>query len=309
MMGMFEAKCEAPDGRGAGILRKIALLAPARPLAWWLFPCVGGSPSWRPHFGSKAPRGFAVMTFFAFLVASPTFARPLDQVQESGIIALCAHPNALPFSAKEGDRHGFQIELGEAIAREIGVRLETHWAVAAYDLNRADCDFVLDAIADSEAQAESHLKLSKSYGSSGVTLAVPRDNGTIHAFADLAAAGKIGILPGSMAAMYLDQHGVHTSPAGFESDLLNEVAAGELVGAAVTPTAMGYYNAQHTERPMKAIAVFAAIGELNWNLAVGLAKPDAALTAAINKALDKLVAARAVKAIYARYGVALAPPH
>lgn len=306
---MFQAKREAPEERGAGIPRKIAKLAPARQRAWRLFPSLSGSRSWRPHFGSNAPCGLAVVTFFAFLIVAPTFARPLDQVRESGIIALCAHPNALPFSAKAGDRHGFQIELGEAIAREIGVRLETHWAVAAYDLNRADCDFVLDAIADAEAQAESRLKLSKSYGSSGVTLAVRSDNGTIHAFADLAAAGKIGILPGSMAAMYLGQHGVHTSPAGFESDLLDEVAAGELVGAAVTPTAIGYYNAQHTERPMKAIAVFAAIGELNWNLAVGLAKPDAALTAAIDAALEKLVAAGAVKAIYARYGVALAPPH
>jgi polar amino acid transport system substrate-binding protein len=262
----------------------------------------------RRHLGTKARRGRPAAILLSLFIAGPALARPLDQVRESGIIALCAHPNALPFSAKEGDRHGFQIEFGEAIAREMGVRLETHWAVAAYDLNRADCDFVLDAIADPEAQAESRLKLSKPYGSSGITLVVRGDNSTIRAFADLAAAGKIGILPGSMAAMYLDQHGVHTSPAGFESDLLDEVAAGELAGAAVTPTAIGYYNAEHSLRPLKAIAMFGAIGELNWNLAVGMSEPDVALTAAVNAALDRLVASGAVKAIYAGYGVELAPP-
>jgi len=255
-----------------------------------------------------APGRLAALGFLWAIAAGSAGARPLDQVRESGVIALCAHPNALPFSAKDGDRRGFQIELAEAIAREVGVRLETHWAVAAFDLNRADCDFVLDAIADPEAQAESRLKLSRPYGSSGVALAVRGDNGTIHALADLAAAGKIGVLPGSMAAMYLDRHGVHTSPAGFESDLLDEVAAGELAGAAVTPTAIGYYNTRHALHPMKAIALFAAAPELNWNLAVGMAKPDAALTAAIGAALQKLVAAGAVKAIYARYGVDLAPP-
>ncbi|MGH6979613.1 MAG: substrate-binding periplasmic protein [Stellaceae bacterium] len=242
------------------------------------------------------------------LVAAPVLGRPLEQVTESGAIVLCAHPNALPFSAKDGARHGFQLELGAAIAREIGVGFETHWTVSAHDLNRADCDFVLDAIADPEAQNESRLTLSKPYGASGVALAVRDDNRTIRAFVDLAAAGKIGILPGSMAAMYLGQHGVRTSPAGFESDLLDEVASGEVAGAAVTPTAIGFYNASHADHPMKAVAAFAAVRDLNWNLAVGLAKPDAALTGAVNVALDKLIAAGTIREIYSRYGVDLAPP-
>lgn len=308
MTGMRQGECEAPDQPDDGLVAEKVVSAQARPLMWRSVAFVGEGPLWRRHSCIAGPCLLAVLALFSIFIAGSALARPLDQVRESGVIALCAHPNALPFSAKDGDRHGFQIELGEAIAREVGVGLETHWAVAAYDLSRADCDFVLDAIADPEAQAESRLELSKPYGSSGIALAVRGDNGAIHSLADLAAAGKIGILPGSMAAMYLDEHGIHTSPAGFEADLLDEVAAGELVGAAVTPTAVGYYNTQHTLHPMKAIAMFAAVGELNWNLAVGMAKPDAALTAAINAALDRLVGAGAVKAIYARYGVELAPP-
>jgi len=249
-----------------------------------------------------------IIFLFAVALTTPALARPLEQVKESGAIALCAHPNALPFSAKDGALHGFQVETARALAQAVGVALETHWTVAAHDLNRADCDFVLDAIADPEAQAESRLTLSKPYGSSGVTLAVRADNDMIHGFGDLAGAGKIGILPGSMAAMILGQHGVHTSPAGFESDLLDEVAAGDLAGAAVTPTAIGYYNAGHAAHPMKAVATFADQRDLNWNLAVGIVNPDAALIAAIDAALDKLVAAGTIKAIYARYGVDLAPP-
>jgi len=252
---------------------------------------------------------FKIFVVFLFAsIASPISARPLEQVKESGAIVLCAHPNALPFSAKDGARHGFQLELGAAIAHEMGVGFETHWTVSAHDLNRADCDFVLDAIADPEAQAESRLKLSKPYGSSGVALAVRDDDRSIHAFGDLAAAGKIGILPGSMAAMYLGQHGVHTSPAGFESDLLDEVASGELAGAAVTPTAIGFYNAGHGAHPMKLLALFATVRDLNWNLAAGIAKPDAALATAIDAALDKLNAEEKIKSIYATYGVMLAPP-
>ena len=72
--------------------------------------------------------------------------------------------------------------LAPAIAHGMGVGFETHWTVSAHDLNRADCDFVLDAIADPEAQNESRLTLSKPYGGSGVALAVPRRHRSIHAF-------------------------------------------------------------------------------------------------------------------------------
>ncbi len=221
------------------------------------------------HQGTKAssnlgvfvPWWFKVIPLFLFAsFASPISARPLEQVKESGAIVLCAHPER-PAVLGEGRRRGTvsRSKPRRRWRRRWASGLDTHWTVSAHDLNRADCDFVLDAIADPEAQHESRLKLSKPYGSSGVVLAVRGDNGRIRAFADLAAAGKIGILPGSMAAMYLGQHGVHTSPAGFEADLLDEVAAGELAGAAVTPTAIGYYNAQHAGRPMKAVAVFATV--------------------------------------------------
>ena len=147
----------------------------------------GDAARWTPasagvekRLGVLAPWRFIIFVFLLFHFSLPAFARPLEQVKESGAIALCAHPNALPFSAKEGARHGFQIELGAAIAKEMGVGFETHWAVAAHDLNRADCDFVLDAIADPEAQDESRLKLSKPYGGSGVTLAVRGDDTRIH---------------------------------------------------------------------------------------------------------------------------------
>lgn len=290
-----DAKREVSMPAKAGIHRDAARWTPA-------------SAGVEKTLGALAPWRFIIFVFLLLHFALPISARPLEQVKESGAIVLCAHPNALPFSAKDGARHGFQLELGAAIAHGMGVGFETHWTVSAHDLNRADCDFVLDAIADPEAQNESRLTLSKPYGASGVALAVRDDNRSIHAFVDLAAAGKIGILPGSMAAMYLGQHGVHTSPAGFESDLLDEVASGELVGAAVTPTAIGFYNTGHAAHPMKALALFAQVDDLNWNLAAGIAKPDAALATAIDAALDKLNAEGRIKAIYATYGVTLSPP-
>jgi len=57
--------------------------------------------------------------------------------------------------------------------KELGVTLVTKWIVVPSQAFRADCDIILDAIADPQAQADTGLRISKPYRS-GVGLAVPR---------------------------------------------------------------------------------------------------------------------------------------
>jgi polar amino acid transport system substrate-binding protein len=101
-------------------------------------------------------------------------ARSLDAIRDSGVLGLCAHPNSLPFASKAGNPPGFQIELGNALARELGVSLRLDWIITQYQMRSAGCDIVLDVIADREAQGETNLRISKPYYRTGVALAVPQ---------------------------------------------------------------------------------------------------------------------------------------
>src|SRR5216683_2882988 len=87
-------------------------------------------------------------------------ARSLDTI---GSLGLCAHPNSLPFASKSGDPPGFQVEMGQALARELGVSLKLDWIITVYQMRSADCDIVMDVIADREAQSETNLRISKPY--------------------------------------------------------------------------------------------------------------------------------------------------
>src|ERR1700745_4455059 len=78
-------------------------------------------------------------------------ARSLGAIRDSGVLGLCAHPNSLPFANKAGDPPGFQIELGNALAKELGVSLRLDWIITQYQMRSAGCDIVLDAIADRAA--------------------------------------------------------------------------------------------------------------------------------------------------------------
>ncbi len=247
------------------------------------------------------------LLLIAALSPAPATARSYAEVKEGGSIALCAHPNSLPFASKGGNRHGFQVELAEALAKRLGVSLTREWIVTAIDLSRTECDIVMDAIADREAQEDSGLRLSKPYRRSGVALAVRAGDKIIASLGDLGQK-KVGVLAGSIAAMTLDRRGIEIVPDLFEDDLLAMLAKGEIDAAAVTPTATGYYNLTHPKRKVRLIAAFEDEPDLSWNVAVGMRRPDPALQRAIDDAITRLLADGTIRRIYASYGVELEAP-
>ncbi len=234
-------------------------------------------------------------------------ARSLETIRSLGTIGLCAHPNSLPFASKAGDPPGFQIEMGRALAARLGVTLKPDWIITIFQMRSADCDIVMDTIADREAQSETNLRLSKPYYRTGVALAVPADS-TLTSFASLTDHTKVGVQVGSMAAMVLSRRHVPTSTFGFEVDSLEAVAGHEIDAATVTPSAAGYFNLTHPGNAVRVLGFDESEPDLSWNVAVGMVRPDDKLREAIDEALDRLREDGTVERIYARYGIALEAP-
>jgi polar amino acid transport system substrate-binding protein len=239
-------------------------------------------------------------------LAAPASARALADIKSSGTIALCAHPNSLPFASKNGRVHGFQVDLAEALAHQLGVTLTREWIITRYDLFRAPCDIVMDSIADPEAQADSGLQISKPYRRSGVVLALRAGDRTRSL--DELGGRKVGVLTSSIAAMTLNKRGIDTVPGLFEDEILTMLVKGEIGAAAVTPTSAGYFNLRHPGARLRLVAVFDGAPDLSWNVAVGMRRPDPELRQAIDAALARLLADGTIKRVYARYGIQLQPP-
>jgi polar amino acid transport system substrate-binding protein len=234
-------------------------------------------------------------------------ARSLDAIRDSGVLGLCAHPNSLPFANKAGDPPGFQIELGNAFARELGVSLRPDWIITQYQMRSAGCDILLDVIADREAQGETRLRISKPYYRTGVALAVPSSS-ALTSFKSLNGSTKVGVQVGSVAAMIIGQRRVPTSTFGFETDSLDAVSNHEIDAAAVTPTVASYFNLTHPDKALRILDRDESVADLNWNVAVGMVRPDDALREAIDGALERLRNDGTIDRIYGRYGVVLQAP-
>jgi polar amino acid transport system substrate-binding protein len=248
-----------------------------------------------------------LMAVAAMALANVAEARSLDAIRESGALGLCAHPNSLPFASKAGDPPGFQIELGNALARELGVSLRLDWIITQYQMRSAGCDIVLDVIADREAQGETNLRISKPYYRTGVALAV-LPSSQVTSFKSLDEHTKVGVLVGSMAAMTLGQRHVPTSTFGFEVDSLEALANHEIDAAAVTPTVASYFNLTHPDKTLRILDLDESEPNLSWNVGVGMVRPDDSLRSAVDQAMERLKADGTVDRIYRRYGVALQTP-
>lgn len=250
---------------------------------------------------------FPLMVGALLGLADPAQARSLDAIRESGTLGLCAHPNSLPFASKVSDPPGFQIELGKALANELGVSLRPDWIITQYQMRSAACDIVLDVIADREAQGETNLKISKPYYRTGVALVV-LPTSQLTSFKSLNERTKVGVLVGSIAAMTLGQRHVPTSTFGFEVDSLEALANHEIDAAAVTPTMASYFNQTHPDKPVRILDLDEGEPNLSWNVAVGMVRPDDALRSAVDEAMARLSADGTVERIYRRYGVTLQKP-
>jgi polar amino acid transport system substrate-binding protein len=240
-------------------------------------------------------------------VAHSASARSLAAIEDGGTMRLCAHPNSLPFASKTAEPPGFQVELGRALARELGVSLDTDWILISYQIPRTNCDILLDTIADPGASLDFGIKLSKPYYRSGVALVV-RPGSKLTSFHSLDANTKVGVQTGSLAAMTLSQRHVPISVFGFEDDMLAALANHEIDAAAVTPLSAAYYNHRHPDQPLTILPPDEADANLVWNVAVGMRRPDDALRQAVDAALAHLAADGTIAGIYRHYGIALQAP-
>jgi polar amino acid transport system substrate-binding protein len=234
-------------------------------------------------------------------------ARTLAEVKALGALSVCANADALPYASNKPDTPGFQIDIARAIAEGLGVSLNIEWILPRRRANVVNCDMLMDSIND-PAVHEGRLLLSRPYQKSGLALALARNAEPIRDFKELKKDQKIGAMVSSVASMVLIKAGKTTSPYAFQTDMLEDLAKGQLYGAAVSIPSLSYHIFQHPESGLQLVNAFDSVPDLTWDVSIGLRKSDQALVDAINPILDSLMARGTLNAIYAKYGVQYRAP-
>ena len=248
----------------------------------------------------------SVICVLVALAVAPASARTLAEVQARGEISMCANPDALPHASNRADMPGFQIEIGRAVAAALGLRLHVDWIVPRLRASLVDCDMLFDTIVD-PAVLRGPIKLSTPYQKSGVALALRDGIDGMRGFQDVSGR-RVGVMISSLASKLLNQRGANTVPYAFESDMVADLAKGELDACAVSPASIAYYIHTHPDARLRFVHAYDDEPELRWNLAVALRRSDDALVEAVSRALERAARDGSLARTYGSYGVEYRQP-
>jgi polar amino acid transport system substrate-binding protein len=233
-------------------------------------------------------------------------AAPLESVRERGMFGICAHPDALPYSSQDRTTPGFQIEIAEAIAKQLGVRLHVDWIVFTRHARRTDCDATIGSIVKADDGGPRRgPRLTKPYVTSGYVLVVPAKAASVERLEDV--KGKIAVEHTSWPHYVLDQRKIPVSTYGSPFDVLDAVTKGQAAAGLVSDAYAGWYL-KLQPGTIKISETYVPERDFRWNVAVALRNADTPLVDAVNRALETLIADQTIPKIFARYGIAYRPP-
>ena len=241
----------------------------------------------------------------AALAAPPAAA----QDATPDVLRLCADPDNLPFSSDDPARKGFYLEIGDLIAKDLGIPTEVVWwrtyfgkrAVRLTLLaKRCDLHIGLPAVKGFMGRK---VAFTKPFFATGYALVLP-PGVRFTGLADL--EGKtVGVVFNTPAQSLLALWGGARLVTFLDPDAaMARLAEGGLDAALIWGPSAGYDNRTRLAGAYQVIAL--AGPRMQWRVAIGVRGRDDALRRLLDREIDRL--APDIQAVAARYGLALAAP-
>lgn len=209
-----------------------------------------------------------------------------------------------PFSYKDPKEPskiiGFEAELVEAIAKELGMEVQTvqnNWEGLSEGLQRKDYDIIVNGLEITPDRLKV-VNFSQPYFVTAQVLTVRKEDETITSL-EQAENKKIGTLAGSLAQRMLSEQEFPFQLVTYSEEvhLYNDLANGRLDAVFLDEAVALYYGL-----PNPALKI---VGEPVGRMLYGIAtrKDDAELSQKIRRSLDKLIRDGTVRRILERWGL------
>lgn len=261
-------------------------------------------PGGRPNRWLRSAGNLAIVVALLFAVSFLPPDTSLSDRQKTGVLKLCVPPAYPPLVTGDAAKPGFDIELADAVAKEIGLRLQVNTLSSIgkdfnprnWALTRGQCDIIAGGVADT-SQTRSFLE----------TIPTPVETGWVGVGkgAELPAPGAaVAVLAGTSGLDRLQLSGwlrrngwrivqTRTPPQFVEALASGAASIGITERSAIAALAL---PADSKPFPLPA-AEFP-----QYRMAFGLWKGDQTLKRAITAALAALTRSGQLAALEDRYG-------
>lgn len=230
----------------------------------------------------------------------------VERVKRAGEIRVCLDQNNLPYSSDKADMPGFDTELSQEIAKDLGVKLVPFWYatnVGKRALRQMhgenNCDF-FPGLPHDENFEDNNFKvgLSKPYYTGGFAT-MARTDAADTILADIKAKG-VGVQMGTLPDFRLFDKGFERKLYKTTDELADAVEHKE-IDAAVVSAPEGAWLAKSKGKALKVLANTEK--EFLFPMSVGVRKADKDLLASIDGTIARLDSSGRMTEILAKYGM------
>lgn len=209
-----------------------------------------------------------------------------------------------PFAFKDPEHPenviGFEAEIVEALAKELGMRVQrfqNNWGGLVQGLNRHDYDIVVNGLEITEDRAQV-VNFTEPYYVTAEALSVRKNDEAIRGVNDLTGK-RVGTLTGSLAQRLLSEweFPLEVKTYGEELHLYNDLAFGRLDAVLLDEPIALYYAKSNPELKI--------VGEPVGRMTYGVAsrRDDPAFSARLDAAVRKLIHDGTLRRILERWGL------
>jgi polar amino acid transport system substrate-binding protein len=246
----------------------------------------------------------------ACVTAATAQARTLPEMAASNGFVICAAPDDMPFSRRDGTPAGLYVDLGRLVAADLGLPLGLRWIPRRELARRVGCDAIMGTAvvkaADPDHTTSWRNVPTIPWMRAG---AVVVDAGrTPVATLDALRTGHVAVPSGSWAHRWLDAHGVPVW-VRFRTDpeIIDAVVRGDADAGVVSDVAAGWYRQQAGAANLRVLDTLLDPDEFGFDVAIDLLDTDAATLARVNAIVRARLADGAIAAIGMRYGAYRSP--
>lgn len=239
------------------------------------------------------------------------------RITEGGTLVVSMDPANLPYSSADPKRPGFDVEIAQAVAQELGIPMRIEWIdvhreTAVGQLLEHECDLAFGAAIDPQAiddeeELAGRVIYSKPYYGTGYLL-VARDNAErVASLAELQGeqSRRLGTQAGTIADYSLRQRGYLRRLFGTQLATLTALENGGIDYAYLWSN-VGWLL--HQSPDMKASILPDYAPEDQWNIAIAMRSGDQELKQQVDRALSKVIQKGVVSASLQKYHVPYYPP-
>jgi L-cystine transport system substrate-binding protein len=276
------------------------------------------------HHFSLRPMGAALLLACMALVTTAPARADLQKIRQSGALKVAVYNDFAPFSLKG---HGIDVDLADALAKKIGLKLNLlpfdagenlgddlrNMVWKGHYLGYGPADLLLHVPVDRRLMAANDkVQIFAPYHNETVLLV--RNGRTVPDFAniDSLTGKKIGVEKISIAAMVMlgEEDGkfrenVKIYPSAI--DALEKLKAGELDAVLATRSEIESVLKDDPAFPMNEVP-FERLPRKGWVIGMAVKKDEVELAKLLQAATNELVASGEMAKIFAKYGVHVVKP-